>query len=208
MIAICTAFKRALVAVEIDGESKTFELDSNCKHSENIMPTIDKLLIDIGKTLKDNDSYAVVVGPGSFTGIRIGISLIKGFLVGSNKKVVSITTNELMAYTFTKHFQPKEDFVTVIDGLSGNYFVAKFDKNGIKKEGEHILKGELSQIKEEKVKLSEENVPADFEVEPSAEELLQLAMSKLARGETSVCEEITPLYLRKSQAEDNLEKKE
>ena len=74
MIAICSAMKEALIGVDIDGKKGECNLDSSCKHSENILPNLDKLLQNLDTTLADNDAYAVVVGPGSFTGIRIGIS--------------------------------------------------------------------------------------------------------------------------------------
>ena len=106
MIAISTCFKRALIGVSIKEKSQTFELDANCKHSENILLNIDKLLDEMEVSFADNDSYGVVVGPGSFTGVRISASLVKGFLAGNdNKKIITLTSFDLMAYTYINKYK-------------------------------------------------------------------------------------------------------
>ena len=129
MIAISTAYKEALIAIDIDGRVNTSSLPSNCKHSENMLLTIDKMLDEMGKEFNENKEFAVVIGAGSFTGIRIGISLVKGLLAGDNdKKVVPLTTFDLMAYSYTKKFAPKEEFACIINGLSGYYFVCREDQ--------------------------------------------------------------------------------
>ena len=104
MIALCSSFKEALICVDIDGKQDFCTLPANCKHSENVLPCVDKCLQHIGKNINDNDCFAVVVGPGSFTGIRIGISLVKGFIAGNNKfKILPITSFELIAYNYIKN---------------------------------------------------------------------------------------------------------
>ncbi len=205
MIAISTAFKRALIGICIDDESVFKELEASCKHSENILLSIDEVLSKLGKGLKDNDCYSVVVGPGSFTGIRIAIALVKGFLASSSKKLIKITTNELMAYSYINSCKPSSNFLTVIDGLSGNYFVCEFDKFG-NKIGEERL--DVGEIKSDFpiVGLSEENVPfVTYKVEPTAKDLLNLSFEKKKLNDFIDENELIPLYLRKSQAEVSLE---
>lgn len=208
MIAISTAFKRALIGIEIDKKRECFELDANCKHSENILLNIDKLLDKIEKSFQENDSYGVVIGPGSFTGVRIATSLVKGFLAGEqNKKIVTLTSFELMAYTYIKHNHVENNFVCAIDALSGLYFICEFDKDGNKISQERMIDNdEFQKITLPVVSLSEEDVSL-IKITPSAEELLDLCMFKLSRENLSKTEEILPLYLRKSQAEVSLEER-
>ncbi len=206
MIALSTAYKEALIAIEIDGKIACKSMDANCKHSENLLLNIDGMLDEIGKTIQDNNIYSVVVGPGSFTGIRIGIALVKGLLAGSaeNKKVISLTTFDLMAYSYIKNHNVKEAFYCVINALSGLYYVCKYNRNGEKIEDERVIDIDtLSKLQEIKISLAGENV-TEITVNPTSEELLSLSKLKAERNEFINQSELLPLYLRKSQAEMNL----
>lgn len=209
MIALCTAFKKALIGVSNNGKEETAELDSNCKHSENLLLNVDKLLDNMNLSIKENDSFGVVLGPGSFTGVRIAISLVKGLLAGQpNKKLVSLTSFELMAYTYINNYKPQEDFVCVIDGLSGFYFVCHYNSKGEVIEGEKIIsKSEYELISLKKIGLSEENVDCDEKIELDSCLLLNLCNQKLAQQQFTKPCDLIPLYLRKSQAEVSLEEK-
>lgn len=68
------------------------------KHSEKLMPAIDHMLKDAGLTIQEMDGFAIVNGPGSFTGLRIGMATVKGFAQALNKPVVPISTLEALAY--------------------------------------------------------------------------------------------------------------
>jgi len=207
MIAISTAYKEALIAIEIEGKTSFKSLDSNCKHSENMLYNIDEMLDEMGQSIKNNDYYSVVVGPGSFTGIRIGISLIKGLCAGKNDKIiVPLTTFDLMAYSYIKNFAPTSDFTCILNGLSGYYFICQYSKDGIKQSDEKMItKADLETIKTRFVGLQEENIVEEM-VSPTPVELLELSQNKSKESLYSA-KEILPLYLRKSQAECGLEEK-
>lgn len=208
MIAISSAYKRALIGVKIDGKEFERELDANVKHSENIMPALAEILDENGLSLSQNDTLAVVIGPGSFTGIRIGISLVKGLNVGQeNQKLIAITTFDLMAYSYIKNSIVKEDFTCVINALSDLFFVCKYDKNGKKLSTEKMIdKKEFENLQGTKIGLEEENI-TEITVNPTAKELLSLAENKAKEGQFIEENKLLPLYLRQSQAEANLEEK-
>lgn len=205
MIAICTATKKALIGVSINGKEKCDELDANCKHSENVMLTIDRLLDELGEGILSNEVYGIVYGPGSFTGLRISVALVKGLLAGGGeRKLIGITTSQLMAYGYIKSKKPTQSFMTVINALSGKYYICEFDKDG-KALGEDrvVLEEELRNIKSKKIGLKEEELDlVDELIEPSASELLQLAKEKEDKAEFILPQNLMPLYLRKSQAEE------
>lgn len=205
MIAISTAYKRALIAYDIKGKRDSCEIDANHAHSENLLFSLDKLLNAGGLRIADNDRYAVVIGAGSFTGIRIGMALVKGLVAGGKGDVVPITTFDLMAYTYLKEKREKK-FVCVINALSGLYYICAYDEHGNKIGGEQVVTKEtLEEFKDfDFVGLEEENLCENL-VQPSGEDLLELALSRENEGVSA--DKLAPLYLRRSQAEDDLEKK-
>lgn len=66
-------------------------------HSVNLLPMIDQALSTTGTTIEDMDRIAVVAGPGSFTGVRLGISTAKGLAHGAQKPCVAVDALEAMA---------------------------------------------------------------------------------------------------------------
>lgn len=207
MIAISSAFKEALIAIDVDGKKDFLTLDANCKHSENILPSIDKMLDKLNLTIKDNKEIAVVIGPGSFTGLRIGIALAKGLNQARPCQIIAITSFDLITYSYCKNYTPKNDFYCVLDALSGLVFVCKYNKKGEKIGQEQMItKEQLAQLQGDKVGIDEEGV-GDIKIKLTAEELLELSIKYLKEGRVIDDEHLLPLYLRKSQAEANLDSK-
>lgn len=73
-------------------------LDNGNKHSETLLPMTEDLLGHTGLSVDDIDLFAVTVGPGSFTGVRIGVSLVKGIAFGRGKPCVGVSSLEALAY--------------------------------------------------------------------------------------------------------------
>lgn len=69
-------------------------------HSQTLMPMIDSCLKNAMVDIKDIDAFAVSNGPGSFTGIRIGISIIKGLAMALDKPCIAVSTLEAIAYNY------------------------------------------------------------------------------------------------------------
>lgn len=207
MIALSSATKKALIAIDIKGKKACLDLDEKIKHSENILPQIDNLLGSLSLSIKDNDIFAVVVGPGSFTGIRVGMALIKGFCAGERKKVVPLSTLSFMAYVYIKQNSPQTNFATIINALSGFYFFCEFDQTGSKIGQEKLVtKEELDQISLKKISLKEEALTENV-IDLNAQHLLEYAQKAQKQGEEIDAHKLCAVYLRKSQAEANLEEK-
>ena len=81
------------------GDRLVFEctLTHRRTHSQWVMPTVEQALAQTGHALDDVDLIASVVGPGSFTGVRIGVSTVKGLAQGLNKPCVAIDALEALA---------------------------------------------------------------------------------------------------------------
>lgn len=210
ILAVNTSSIEADIALKIDGKEIFNKVDSSAKHSESLMVEIDRLMQENLLDINELDALSLIVGPGSFTGIRIGVSISKGLeFVNTKLKLISITSFEFMAKQFLKdNHNFKGEFVCVIDALSGKLYVQKFnEKMEFVSEGE-LIEGNNKIINEKTiVGLVAENLPfATHLVEYSAQTLLEIALSKY--NENNFVTDFEPLYLRKSQAEDELDKKQ
>lgn len=125
ILAIETSSKVCAVALaEDDKLIKEKIADDENTHSVKLMPLVDELLKETNTQIKDIDLFACGTGPGSFTGIRIGIATIKAFLDVTNQKAVGITSLENLAY------QAKEDGIicSMIDARNENVYYGFFEK--------------------------------------------------------------------------------
>lgn len=99
ILGIDTSGKTASVAItENDIVLGQTTIYTEKTHSQVILPLCRKLLEDCGTELKDVDGFAVSVGPGSYTGLRIGISAVKAMAFALDKKCYGISTLESLAY--------------------------------------------------------------------------------------------------------------
>lgn len=97
ILAVDTTTKDASVSLKIDEKIYNNSIDNEITHSEKLLPLIDKTLKEANIKINDIDEYAIINGPGSFTGIRIGLSTIKAFLHVTKKQVFSMSSLELIA---------------------------------------------------------------------------------------------------------------
>lgn len=175
-----------LVVVASNGEKISYKIseESGKKHNALVMPYIEEVLNDLNLSIKDINVFSCVVGPGSFTGIRIGIATMKALSFATNKPCVSINALEEMAYKKTG------EFYTAIDALHDNYYSAKFLGSWDK-----MVDVDCKYIDD----IKKDNLPIYFkESEALPQNLIEITEIKANKGEFSVLE---PLYLRKSQAE-------
>ena len=86
-------------AAVVDGERMlaTYSINNGCTQSELLLPMAQNLLSSLGLSVSDIDLFGVSVGPGSFTGVRIGVSLVKGLAFGTDKPTSPVSTIEALA---------------------------------------------------------------------------------------------------------------
>lgn len=109
ILAIDTTTKKAGVALKNDNNIFFKQVDNEITHSEKLLPLLDEVLNENNTSLKDIDLFAITLGPGSFTGVRIGIASIKAIAKVTNKKIFGTTSLELLAIDGIKKcaFTPK-----------------------------------------------------------------------------------------------------
>lgn len=193
------------------------------KHSEKLMIAIDHLLTDGGLSIHDVDVFGIVSGPGSFTGLRIGMATIKGFAQALNKPVVGVSTLESLAMNipFTNGL-----VCPVLDAQRNQTYtgVFRFEKGECKR----IMADSVLEIEELTDFLHDRQEPVYFlgdglnrfhetllnacpggvVVPPylamnRASSAAALVLSRALKGETSHYLEIEPFYIRPSYAEEH-----
>ena len=99
ILAFESTAKPASVALISDGALVSqYTQISGLTHSRTLLPMAEDLLKNAEFKLDDIDVFAVAHGPGSFTGVRIGVSTVKGLAWASGKKCVGVSTLEALAY--------------------------------------------------------------------------------------------------------------
>ncbi len=102
ILAVDSSAKTASIAVT-DGEKLISEcfVNAGLTHSRTLMPMVDNALTQADMNINEIDAFCVNAGPGSFTGIRIGVAAIKGLALSLDKPCAGISTLESAAYNFT-----------------------------------------------------------------------------------------------------------
>lgn len=146
VLAIDTSTKIGSVALYEKNRGLLGEITLNCgnNHSENIMDSIDQLFKLTGKKTEEIGRIAVSIGPGSFTGIRIGVAVAKGLAYSLGCEIVGI--NELDAIAnLTGEF--KGEIVSLIDARKERAYFAGYRKEDGRIERQTEYKdGELSEL--------------------------------------------------------------
>ena len=98
ILALETSAKAVSAAVAEDGKILCSGYqDTGLTHSRTLMPIVEHILQNTGLTVQDMDAIAVAAGPGSFTGIRIGVSAAKGLAFAADKPAAGVSTLAAMA---------------------------------------------------------------------------------------------------------------
>ncbi|MFH1552792.1 MAG: tRNA (adenosine(37)-N6)-threonylcarbamoyltransferase complex dimerization subunit type 1 TsaB [Candidatus Omnitrophota bacterium] len=104
-----------------------FHEDVGIRHSEIIVPTIEKMLGKINWTIAEVELVCVGLGPGSFTGLRIAVATVKGFAAAVENKVVGVPTMDAMVMNLS--FAEKR-VAPFIDARKGKVYTCIYDRTG------------------------------------------------------------------------------
>ncbi len=180
-----------LLVMLISGEKTDYIISSGDKRSHNskILELADELLERNNLTVSDIEYVSSVTGPGSFTGIRIGVSTANALSYGSGAELVDVNAFEAMAYGI-------KDALCLIDALHGNYYFAKIT-GGVISETGYMEKAQADEDKSDKVFRTVDRTYAS--------KLAAVIKDKAEKNQTA--KKLMPLYLRKSQAEREAEER-
>lgn len=186
--------------------------DSNCykiidnnqkKHTDELLLSVDKLLNEAGISIKSINNICVCVGPGSFTGIRVAISICKGLAIGISAKVFTASNFDIYS------FNDKEKAVYILEAFSDFVYVRIFDGESYNDSCIHFsdLLDNLKSIQTEyKIFVSSEKIVSylndnGINSEPLVNKTIELFKKKIDQNDSTLLSHITPIYLRASQAE-------
>ena len=189
-------------------------IDNGKTHSETLMPSIMEILQNNNLKISEIDLLSCVIGPGSFTGIRIGVACVKAISEVNNIPIASVTSLETLA----RIDNSEKNKIVLIDARNNQVYCGVFDKNynkledymaddiliileKIKKYNNSIFIGDGSVLHKdiilEKFKYAQF---AEFNKQLS-KNAGKIAYQKYLKNELKTADTILPIYLRKSQAE-------
>lgn len=191
---------------------KKIELDNGLTHSETLMPLIKELLEDCNLALKDINLLVSDIGPGSFTGIRIGIATVKAFSDSLNIPCIGISSLEVLAYNVKNEglicstIDCKNDncYFALYELSNNNYNIIETPCSKTNQEVQDLLKTKYSN---KSIQFIGDGIPSESTNCKLNVENLGIAGYKKFVSNNEIGEEILPLYLKKPQAQKQLEEK-
>ena len=227
ILAVDTSAKPVSCALAQDGRVLgSFYANTGLTHSQTLMPMIESLLQISEHTISDLDAVAVNAGPGSFTGVRIGVSAVKGLAFAEKLPCIPISTLESMAENVAA--APDAVICSLMDARCQQVYTALFEKDidgnlvrltadealTIAEAGEHlstlerpiVLVGDGSEMC---YRAWNETI-SDLYLAPAsvryqnASATAVLACREYSLGRSISAEDLQPLYLRLPQAEREL----
>ena len=216
-----------ILAIETSGKTFSIALNENEKtiasfyydcehiHSEMIIPAVERLLKDTENSFENIDKFAVSIGPGSFTGIRVGMTAVKTFAQILNKPVVAIDTLSILEKSFIEIKGIK--IVATIDALRNEVFVKDgkeiviknidlFIKDLKKYKNKILVIGDAAITYKEKLSkgLCKYSTSLSHSMHiPQSQTLATIAYNN---KKSAYYKEIQPLYVRRTWAEETKKK--
>jgi len=227
ILSVDTATKSCSVAI-VDKEALLAEITilSGQTHAKHLMSMINKVVGMSGLKITDLDGYATTRGPGTFTGLRIGISTVKGLAVASGKPIVGVSSLDALAMqTFPSSYL----ICSILDARRGEVYCSRYriDNRIMKKEGDEQVLSPAKAVRDINEpcvfigngvvlyhKLIEDTLGGlayfapFFQNTIRASTVAYLSMDRFEKNDTDDVSMFVPRYIRKSDAELNFRAKE
>jgi tRNA threonylcarbamoyladenosine biosynthesis protein TsaB len=204
-----TSHGKSSVAIS-DGDNIIATMNSHktSAQAEELISLIERTLTNAHLDYKDIDYLAVTTGPGSFTGIRIGLAAARGIMLASNIKPVAITAFEAINFRIMMHARQYDYSAIIINAYRGQVYAQVFDNKGATIAEPVMIDIEetaryLSQFKG-RLAVAGSGLPHIDNINdaillprfpfPEARSLCRLASTKILSGVYS--DDISPLYIR------------
>jgi tRNA threonylcarbamoyladenosine biosynthesis protein TsaB len=225
ILAIDTSTMLGGVAI-MDENGLIAEVRLNVKstHSERLMTTIDYALRQAFITLSDINAFAIAIGPGSFTGLRIGLSTVKGLSYATGKPIASVPTLEAFVYNFPYSRYPvcimldarKKEVYTAVFEWKNDGFNRLIDERSVRPEefmrytlhptpyDKFVFAGDGVLLYRDKITkfMGKKAIFVSLEkMVPSPANVAYLGIKKAMKGEFSEPVSLVPFYIRRSEAE-------
>lgn len=222
ILVLDCAVTKLSIAVKTEDKFISQTYDIGMRQSEILVPTIDEILSKAGITAADLNYSALTIGPGSFTGLRLGISALKAIELAYNVPVYGISSLTIYSYAYKDFGLP---ILACIDANKDKFYACLSDQNSlILEEGDYEVEEIISKLNglskvlvvgpdaQKLADIIKEN-KNDIEVlttkasAMTTEALVAITEDKISKGEATLKDFDGPVYLRASEAELALKSK-
>ncbi|MBQ1710571.1 MAG: tRNA (adenosine(37)-N6)-threonylcarbamoyltransferase complex dimerization subunit type 1 TsaB [Treponema sp.] len=222
ILVLDCAVTKLSIAVKTEDKFISHTYDIGMRQSEILVPTIDEILSKAGITAADLNYSALTIGPGSFTGLRLGISALKAIELAYNVPVYGISSLTIYSYAYKDLGLP---ILACIDANKDKFYACLSDQNSlILEEGDYEVEEIISKLNglskvlvagpdaQKLADIIKEN-KNDIEVlttkasAMTTEALVAITEDKISKGEAALKDFDGPVYLRASEAELALKNK-
>ena len=222
ILVLDCAVTKLSIAVKTEDKFISQTYDIGMRQSEILVPTIDEILSKAGITAADLNYSALTIGPGSFTGLRLGISALKAIELAYNVPVYGISSLTIYSYAYKDLGLP---ILACIDANKDKFYACLSNQNSlILEEGDYEVEEIISKLNGlSKVLVAGPGAPKladiikenknDIEVlttrasAMTTEALVAITEDKISKGEATLKDFDGPVYLRASEAELALKSK-
>jgi len=190
-----------------------FESESINRHSSDLLPQIDRLLKEALCDMSDVDGFCIGLGPGSFTGLRVGVTTIRGLAMALKKPIVGVPSIDALAYNVNS---AKGQVCVIIDARQGKVYgrIYSNSEKGLRADGDILLlpiRDILAKIKKNTLflgdaiglyrKIIEEDMRLSIEFAPEAlwypkaQVIGRLGFNRLKASKVANVMTLAPLYI-------------
>jgi len=218
ILAVDTSTEACSVALQIGGECIAKYADEPRSHSRLLMPMVQQVLAEAQIKVNQLDAIGVSIGPGSFTGLRIGFAAVQGMAYGADIPVAPVSTLELIAATYRRQQNAQSgEIMALLDARMSEFNLGRYSLE----DNNQIVAQEADQLvsAEQAIEFINTNKPSAiigdagnlFEsapqyaelytpIYPNAIDLLPMAEQQLAQGSAVNIEAVDLVYLRGTEA--------
>ncbi|TDS63577.1 tRNA (adenosine(37)-N6)-threonylcarbamoyltransferase complex dimerization subunit type 1 TsaB [Myroides indicus] len=213
ILSIETATKNCSVSLSVNGKLEICReiAEENFSHAEKLHVFIEEILADKRKEIKDLNAIAVSYGPGSYTGLRIGVSSAKGLCYGLNIPLIALDTLEILARQLVVE---NGLIIPMLDARRMEVFCSVFDKdyNCIQSvEAKIVDENSFAELKNDELNIhfigdgaakcksiftDDQFIFHDEIIHPSAKNMSAMAFEKYQKGEFADVAYFEPYYLK------------
>jgi tRNA threonylcarbamoyladenosine biosynthesis protein TsaB len=207
-VALETSTRPASLAVEYHGTRRATALEHERAHASDLLPTLAEIVAAFGARPQDIDAVLVGTGPGSHTGLRVGIATALGLARGADARIVGVPSGEVLVHA---ELCAGEEAAVVLDARQGELYFAHYLRTDT---GVDVLRAPcvlrpdelVRALPRDAVLLCDPTVPDIAGITglervrtgrvPHASALLELGLARLREHGGQTPEQVAPLYLR------------
>ena len=210
VVALEASSRQATIAVRAGERRASSSLEPDKAHATDLLPILAELLAQVDLGPDAIDAVAVGTGPGSFTGLRVGIATALGLCRGTGAALIGVPSFETLAYG---QLEAGERATIVTNAHGGQLYVAQYERTADEVETlsapriEAAREWRLGEFARDTVLLTEEKLLEALAIDRGAQAcrtewtteasaLLELGCARLAHGRAMALDEVQPLYLR------------